>query len=92
MNKKKIEAEYKKKIKKINQLNIFYYDQSNPLVTDDEYDKLKNEILLLEANNDFLKSEISPSQTIGHKPSKNFQKLNIEHQCYHLRMLLPKMI
>ena len=42
MNKKKIEAEYKKKIKKINNLNLFYYDKCDPLVTDVEYDKLKN--------------------------------------------------
>ena len=75
MNKKKIEAEYKKKIKKINNLNLFYYDKSDPLVTDDEYDKLKNEILLLEANYNFLKSESSPSQIVGHKPSKNFIKV-----------------
>ena len=75
MNKKKIEAEYKKKIKKINNLNLFYYDKSNPLVTDDEYDKLKNEILLLEANYNFLKSESSPSRIVGHKPSKNFIKV-----------------
>tara|TARA_B100001248_G_C27395912_1_gene465549 strand:- start:893 stop:2920 length:2028 start_codon:yes stop_codon:yes gene_type:complete len=75
MNKKKIEAEYKKKIKKINNLNLFYYDKSNPLVTDDEYDKLKNEILLLEANYNFLKSESSPSRIVGHKPSKNFIKM-----------------
>ena len=61
MNKKKIEAEYKKKIKKINNLNLFYYDKSDPLVTDDEYDKLKNEILLLEANYNFLKS-VAPYQ------------------------------
>ena len=63
MNKKKIEAEYKKKIKKINNLNLFYYDKSDPLVTDDEYDKLKNEILLLEANYNFLQSESSPSRS-----------------------------
>ena len=75
MNKKKIEAEYKKKIKKINNLNLFYYDKSDPLVTDDEYDKLKNEILLLEANYNFLKSESSPSRIVGHKPSKNFIKV-----------------
>ena len=75
MNKKKIEAEYKKKIKKINNLNLFYYNKSNPLVTDDEYDKLKNEILLLEANYNFLKSESSPSKIVGHRPSKNFLKI-----------------
>ena len=44
MNKKKIATEYKKKIKRINQLNIFYYDKSRPLVTDAEYDELKKEI------------------------------------------------
>ena len=75
MNKKKIEAEYKRKIKKINNLNIFYYVKSKPLVADAEYDKLKNEILLLEAKYNFLKSKDSPSKIIGHKPSKNFVKV-----------------
>ena len=75
MNKKKIETEYKKKIKRINQLNIFYYDKSRPLVTDAEYDKLKKEILLLETNYNFLESKDSPSKIIGNKPSKNFTKI-----------------
>ena len=75
MNKKKIETEYKKKIKRINQLNIFYYDKSRPLVTDAEYDELKKEILLLETNYNFLESKDSPSTIIGNKPSKNFTKV-----------------
>ncbi len=75
MNKKKIETEYKKKIKRINQLNIFYYDKSRPLVTDAEYDELKKEILLLETNYNFLESKDSPSKITGNKPSKNFTKV-----------------
>ena len=76
MNKKKIPAEYKKKIKLITKLNKFYYEKSKPLVSDSEYDKLKEEILTLEKNNDFLKSKNSPSEIVGFKPSKNFKKVS----------------
>ena len=76
MNKKKIAAEYKRKIKTINKLNIFYFDKSKPLVSDAEYDRLKNEILVIEAKHNFLKSKDSPSKNIGHKPSKNFIKVS----------------
>ena len=75
MNKKIIEAQYKKKIKLLNNYNKNYYDKSKPLVDDKEYDKLKNETLLLERKYKFLKSKNSPSETIGYKPSKNFKKV-----------------
>ena len=48
MNKKKIESEYKKKIKLIIDHNNNYYNLSKPLVSDSEYDNLKNDILVLE--------------------------------------------
>ena len=48
MNKKKIQSDYNKKIKLINNLNKFYYEKSKPLVSDKEYDDLKKEILTLE--------------------------------------------
>ena len=41
MNKKKIESEYKQKIKLFISYNKNYYDDSKPLVTDKEYDDLK---------------------------------------------------
>ena len=41
MNREKIEKEYKKKIKLINNYNKNYYDVSKPLVTDEVYDNLK---------------------------------------------------
>ena len=47
MNKKKIESDYKKKIKLLNIYNKEYYDASKPLVSDKEYDDLKNSILNL---------------------------------------------
>ena len=74
MNKKEIQKEYNKKIKLINNLNKHYYHESNPLVSDKEYDELKKDIFLLEKKFKFLKSKNSPSQIVGFKPSKNFKK------------------
>ena len=75
MNKKKIQLEYEKKILLINKYNKFYYDRNKPLVNDHDYDELKKEIFILEDKFKFLKSEFSPSNTIGFKPSKNFSKV-----------------
>ena len=72
--KKKIEDQYKKKIKLFQNYNRYYYDKSAPKVSDNVYDKLKKEILSLESKYYFLKSNKSPSRTIGFKPSKNFIK------------------
>ena len=74
MNKKKIQSEYKNKIKLITRFNKFYYDGSKPKVSDKEYDELKKDIILLEKKYEFLNSKNSPSKIVGYKPSKNFQK------------------
>ena len=76
MNKKDIQFKYNKKIKLIKELNKFYFDKSSPKVSDEEYDELKKEIILLENNYNFLKSKTSISEIVGHKPSKNFKKVN----------------
>jgi len=76
MNKKKIQSEYKKKINLINKYNKFYYDENYPAVKDSEYDILKQEIFLLEKKYKFLKSNFSPSSSVGYKPSKNFKKIS----------------
>ena len=68
MNNKKIEILYKNKISLINKYNHEYYEKSSPTVTDEEYDKLKLEIISLEDQHIFLKSKNSPSNKIGHKP------------------------
>ena len=74
MNKKNIQKNYNDKIKLINKYNVNYYDKSNPIVNDEVYDNLKKEILKLETDYNFLKSENSPSKVVGYKPSKNFKK------------------
>ena len=74
MDKKEIETNYKKKIKLLTNYNKNYYDKSSPLVSDKEYDNLKQDILLLEQKYKFLNSSNSPSKTVGYKPSKNFKK------------------
>ena len=74
MKKKQVQIEYHKKIKLINKLNKLYYDKSQPAVTDEDFDNLKNQILNLEEKYSYLKSENSPSKKIGYKPSKNFKK------------------
>ncbi len=76
MNKKEIIIQYNKKLELINKLNKFYFDKSKPIVSDEEYDDLKKEIILLENKYKFLQSNNSPSKSVGHKPSKNFNKAN----------------
>ncbi len=44
----KIEKEYLKKIKLFQEYNKYYYDKSDPQVTDSEFDSLKEEIIELE--------------------------------------------
>ena len=75
MNKKEIENQYKKKIKLIDEFNKFYYNKSNPKVSDKEYDDLKKDILTLEKKYKFLQLQGSISDIVGYKPSKNFKKV-----------------
>ncbi len=74
MNINKIEVLYKKKLKLLQKYNKEYYIDSNPSVSDNDYDILKKDILFLEKKHNFLKSKNSPSKTVGYKPSKNFKK------------------
>ena len=75
MNRDKIKINYKKKIKLLNHYNRYYYDFSKPVVTDYQYDQLKQDILLLEDKYNFLESVNSPSKAVGFKPSKTFNKV-----------------
>ena len=75
MKEKNIKAIYLKKIKLIKKYNRDYYDRSKPQIPDQEFDALKKDIINLENRYKFLKSEYSPSRTVGFKPSKNFQKV-----------------
>ncbi len=69
-----IKKKYIDKIKKLNKHNELYYSKDHPSIPDKEFDILKNDILDLEKKYNFLNHKDSPSQKIGFKPSKNFQK------------------
>ena len=70
-----IKKKYLEKIQLIQSHNELYYDKNKPNVSDQKYDVLKKEIINLENKYEFLKSEESPSRSVGFKPSKNFQKV-----------------
>ena len=75
MNDKDIEIEYLKKINLIQKYNKHYYDKDKPVVSDQKFDLLKKDIINLEKKYKFLRSEHSPTRSVGFKPSKNFQKV-----------------
>lgn len=67
--------EYLKAVDKLNLWARAYYTDDNPLASDEEYDKLYNEVLEFESKN---KDEIlsySPTQKIGGAISEGFEKL-----------------
>ena len=74
MNDDYLKKIYKQKIKELKKHNELYYDKSKPIISDSDYDKLKNEIIKLEKKNNFLNDISSPNNSVGFKPSKSFQK------------------
>ena len=74
MKKKEVENIYKNFLRELKKYNQYYYNESNPLVSDSDYDTLKQKIISLENQYKYLKSKDSPSNVIGYKPSKNFKK------------------
>ena len=70
-----IKDEYIKKIKLLHKYNKAYFDENKSLITDQEFDSLKKDVLKLEAKYNFLTHKNSPSKTLGFKPSKNFKKI-----------------
>tara|TARA_B100000029_G_scaffold237045_1_gene234098 strand:+ start:9020 stop:11056 length:2037 start_codon:yes stop_codon:yes gene_type:complete len=77
MQRKEIEKIYINKIKKLRKYDKAYFQKDSPLVTDRDYDNIKNEILNLENKYKYLKNKNSPSQKVGYQPSSKFKK--VEH-------------
>ena len=87
---KTIEQNYKKKIKEFEKHNKLYHQKSSPLISDKEFDELKREILSLEKKYPSLKNKKSPSNIVGYKPSKNFQKFRHKVQMLSLANAFDK--
>ena len=75
MNNNLIKKDYFKKIKLLQNCNKHYYEKSNPIFSDEEFDLLKRDIIDLENKYNFLGNKKSPTKSVGFKPSKNFQKV-----------------
>ena len=75
MSKISVKKDYIKKIKLLNKYNEFYYDKSDPIVSDKDYDELKKNIIEIEKKYPKLIRNESPSLKVGFKPSKNFKKI-----------------
>ena len=77
MQRKEIEKVYIKRIKKLKKHDKAYFEQDSPIISDKDYDIIKQEVLNLEKKYSYLKNKNSPSQKVGYKPSSKFKK--IEH-------------
>ncbi len=74
MVKDKIKKKYNSKLNQLINHNKLYYNESKPIVSDKEYDDLKNEILELEKRYNYLKNNNTSNIPVGYKPSKSFEK------------------
>ena len=75
MERKEIEKAYISKINKLKKYDKAYFDKDDPIISDKDYDILKQEILYLEKKYNYLKNKNSPSQKIGYEPSGKFRKV-----------------
>ena len=76
MRKKEIETIYIKKINILKKYDKAYFEYDSPLISDKNYDSIKQEILDLERKHKYLKDKNSPSQKVGYKPSTRFRKVD----------------
>ena len=76
MDKKEIEKIYIEKIDRLKKFDKAYFDEDNPIISDKDYDHIKQEVIDLEGKYSYLKNKNSPSQKVGYKPSRKFKKVD----------------
>ncbi len=81
-NKLNLIKEFKTKVKQLKINNDLYFNKDKPLISDGEYDKLKNDIINLEHKNIFLKNLNLLKNLVGAPPTNKFKKIK------HLRPML----
>ena len=74
MKKEDLKKKYNLKLQELEKHNRLYYQNSKPIISDSNYDRLKSEISELERKYKFLNSKNSPNINVGYKPSKTFEK------------------
>ena len=71
----KLIKDFKSKIKDLKKHNEFYFNKDKPIITDSEYDKLKNELIKTENSNQFLKDLNLLKGSVGSPPTNKFKKI-----------------
>ena len=74
MLRKEIEKKYLEKINKLKQFDKAYFENDDTIISDRDYDIIKQEILNLEKKYTYLNNKNSPSKKVGHKPSDKFME------------------
>ncbi len=74
-DKKKIIKDFEIKVKNLKKHNHRYYNLDKPSITDGEYDKLKQEVLELQKNFNFLSDLNLVDNIIGSEPTNKFKKI-----------------
>ena len=82
MKKKDLIKEHKDKIQDLKNHNNLYFNSDNPKISDEEYDKLKKEVIELEKKYSFLKKIDQISNYVGAPPLNKFKKIK------HLKPML----
>ena len=80
--KRKKIKQYKLKVENLKKHNKFYHGSDKPEISDKEYDELKNELIKLEKNYDFLQELDLLNNLVGSPPSNKFKKIK------HLKPML----
>ena len=68
--------------KTLERYNYEYYVLDNPSVSDAEYDRLMQELIMIETEHPELRSPLSPTQRVGGAVVSEFEKIK------HKRMML----
>lgn len=69
---------------KIEAANTAYHTEDDPVMSDAQYDKLKRELIALEAEHPEMYSEDSPTQKVGAAPAEGFEKIHHEQRMMSL--------
>ncbi len=75
MKKRDIQKKYKKQKKLLLKYNHHYFNLDSPLISDSKYDQIKNEILKLERDFTYLKTDQSVEDQVGAPLTKKFKKI-----------------
>ena len=74
MKRKEIKKNYNNKINEIKKYNQAYFDYDKPLISDKDYDSIKQEIFEFEKKYTYLRNKNSPSNILGYAASNKFRK------------------